>query len=228
MTTPEPSVAPAARVPSNVSGMSSCVGPDEDARRAAEQDRPGCARPPGTPPASASSSPQRGPERDLVDAGAGDVARQAEQLRAGRARGADARVRVAALGRMSGTLTSVSTLLTTVGLPNSPTSTGKGGLLRGSPRLPSIELKSAVSSPQMYAPAPRRISMSKAKPEPRMSGPSRPAARASAMARGHARLGERVLAADVEVALLGAGREAGDGHGLEDGERIVLHAARDP
>ena len=50
---------------------------------------------------------------------------------------------------MSGTLASVSTLLTTVGLPNSPTSTGNGGLLRGSPRLPSIDSKSAVSSPQM-------------------------------------------------------------------------------
>ncbi len=39
-------------------------------------------------------------------------------------------------------------LLTAVGLPKSPTSTGNGGLLRGSPRRPSIELKSAVSSPQ--------------------------------------------------------------------------------
>jgi hypothetical protein len=49
----------------------------------------------------------------------------------------------------SGTLASVSTLLTVVGRPNSPTWTGNGGLLRGSPRLPSIELNSAVSSPQM-------------------------------------------------------------------------------
>ena len=31
----------------------------------------------------------------------------------------------------------------------SPACTGNGGLLRGSPRLPSMELKSAVSSPQM-------------------------------------------------------------------------------
>ena len=48
-----------------------------------------------------------------------------------------------------GMLASVSTLLTTVGFPNNPTSTGNGGLLRGSPRLPSIDSKSAVSSPQM-------------------------------------------------------------------------------
>ena len=79
-------------------------------------------------------------------------------------------------------LASVSTLFTTVGLPNRPTSTGNGGLLRGSPRLPSIDSKSAVSSPQMYAPAPRRSSMSKVNSEPRMSGPSRPADRAASMA----------------------------------------------
>ena len=51
--------------------------------------------------------------------------------------------------RMGSTFTSVSTLLTSVGFPNRPTSTGKGGLLRGSPRNPSMELKIAVSSPQM-------------------------------------------------------------------------------
>ena len=60
---------------------------------------------------------------------------------------------------MSSTLTSVSTLLTTVGLPKRPSTTGNGGLLRGSPRLPSIDSKIAVSSPQMYAPAPLRISI---------------------------------------------------------------------
>jgi hypothetical protein len=73
--------------------------------------------------------------------------------------------------RIASTLTSVSTLLTAVGLPNSPTSTGNGGLFRGSPRLPSMDSNSAVSSPQMYAPAPRRTSMSKAKPDSAMFGP---------------------------------------------------------
>jgi hypothetical protein len=34
---------------------------------------------------------------------------------------------------ISGTLHSVSTLLTTVGLPNSPASNGNGGFERGSP-----------------------------------------------------------------------------------------------
>ena len=47
------------------------------------------------------------------------------------------------------TLTSVSTLLIEVGRPKTPWVTGNGGLFRGSPRLPSIELNSAVSSPQM-------------------------------------------------------------------------------
>ena len=72
---------------------------------------------------------------------------------------------------MSSTLTSVSTLLTTVGLPKRPSTTGNGGLLRGSPRLPSIDSKIAVSSPQMYAPAPLRISISKLKPSPSTSSP---------------------------------------------------------
>lgn len=53
------------------------------------------------------------------------------------------------ISRTGSTLTSVSTLLTAVGLPNSPFSTGKGGLERGSPRWPSMEPKIAVSSPQM-------------------------------------------------------------------------------
>ena len=35
--------------------------------------------------------------------------------------------------------------------------------------------------------------------------------------------GQRVLAADVEVAVLAAGREAGDRHRLDQRERVVLH-----
>ena len=51
--------------------------------------------------------------------------------------------------RMGSTLRRVSTLLIAVGLPKTPCVTGNGGLFRGSPRLPSIELNRAVSSPQM-------------------------------------------------------------------------------
>ena len=50
---------------------------------------------------------------------------------------------------------SVSTLLMSVGAPYRPATAGKGGLRRGWPRLPSRLSRSAVSSPQMYAPAPR-------------------------------------------------------------------------
>src|SRR5207244_10515591 len=56
---------------------------------------------------------------------------------------------------MGGTAASVSTLLIVVGSPNNPAAAGNGGLIRGLPRLPSIEFIRAVSSPQMYAPAPR-------------------------------------------------------------------------
>ena len=124
---------------------------------------------------------------------------------------------------MSSTLTSVSTLFTTVGLPNRPTSTGNGGLLRGSPRLPSIDSKIAVSSPQMYAPAPLRISTSNAKPSPITSVAEEAACRAAVdrVLERVLRLG--VLAAEVDVAALAAGRVAGDRHRLDHRERVALH-----
>jgi hypothetical protein len=148
ITTPEPSVAPIARVASNVSGVSSASGPTKTP--AAPPSRTaGCARSPGTPPASSSSSRSVARTRPRRRPGA-RRGRDAEELRAGRALGADRlNASAPASPTISRTLTSVSTLLTTVGLPNSPTSTGNGGLLRGSPRLPSIDSKSAVSSPQM-------------------------------------------------------------------------------
>ena len=43
----------------------------------------------------------------------------------------------------------VSTLLTTVGQPHNPLTAGKGGFIRGLPRLPSNDSSNAVSSPQM-------------------------------------------------------------------------------
>src|SRR5262249_48764629 len=56
---------------------------DEDARGAAEQDRPDWL-PTGNPAGELDELTQRRPERDLVDAGPRDVPGQAEQLRAGR------------------------------------------------------------------------------------------------------------------------------------------------
>ena len=48
----------------------------------------------------------------------------------------------------------VSTLFTTVGLLQSPETAGNGGLILGFPRSPSNDSINAVSSPQIYAPAP--------------------------------------------------------------------------
>src|SRR5512137_819219 len=73
-----------------------------------------------------------------------------------------------------GTMDQVSTLLSVVGLSNNPLLAGNGGLWRGLPRFPSIDISSAVSSPQTKAPAPGKISRSKLKLVPRMFWPSRP------------------------------------------------------
>ena len=61
----------------------------------------------------------------------------------------------APLRMITGTCDIVSTLLTVVGQPHSPETAGNGGRLRGWPFLPSIDSIMPVSSPQMYAPAPR-------------------------------------------------------------------------
>ena len=67
---------------------------------------------------------------------------------------------------MCGTQQSVSTLLTTVGLRKAPSIAGNGGLIRGQPRFPSRLSISPVSSPQMYAPAPRCNQTSRSNPDP--------------------------------------------------------------
>ena len=96
MITPDPSVAPAARVASNVSGMSSASGPTKTPGGAAEQDRPD--GPVARHAAGELDEVAQGrPELDLVGAGARDVAGQAEELRPGRAVGADPGERLAAV-----------------------------------------------------------------------------------------------------------------------------------
>src|SRR6185295_5078734 len=80
---------------------------------------------------------------------------------------------------MGGTHAIVSTLLTIVGAPKAPLIAGNGGLILGQPFLPSSDERSPVSSPQIYAPAPRWITMSKSKPDPWMFFPRSPAAYAS-------------------------------------------------
>ena len=81
MITPEPRVAAAARVASKVSGMSSASGPTKTP--AAPPSRiVRIARPPGHAAGELDEVAQGRPEFDLVDARPGDVAGQAEQLRA--------------------------------------------------------------------------------------------------------------------------------------------------
>src|SRR5215510_11702677 len=82
----------------------------------------------------------------------------------------------APLLRMCGTATSVSTLLIVVGCANTPDTAGNGGLMRGLPRFPSREFINAVSSPQMYAPAPRCTQTLTVLPEPIAFLPRIPAA----------------------------------------------------
>ncbi|MBA7663213.1 hypothetical protein ES703_71252 [subsurface metagenome] len=78
----------------------------------------------------------------------------------------------------------VSTLLMVVGLPKSPPPTfaGKGGLWRGLPLFPSIEIKRPVSSPQTKAPAPGKMSIENSKLVPMVFLPRSPYSRAWAMA----------------------------------------------
>ena len=133
ITTPEPSEAPAARVAFERERQVELVGSDERPRGAAEQhrlQRPAVAHATG----EVEHLAEGGAELHLVDAG-----RATHPDRQNRRVPVESAVPVAAKAAppsstMRRTLTSVSTLLTTVGLPNSPRSTGNGGLLRGSPR----------------------------------------------------------------------------------------------
>ncbi len=172
-TTPDPSVAPTALTPSNVSGTSSASGPTKDP--AAPPSSTACTgRPPRTPPAASITSRRLTPNSYSYNPG---CSTQPDRQ--------NSRVPVESLvpiwakpdppiSRISSTQSRVSTLLIAVGLPNRPDCAGKGGLFRGSARLPSIELIRAVSSPAMYAPAPRLTSTSKAKPADMTSAPRNP------------------------------------------------------
>mmetsp|Transcript_13075 Transcript_13075/g.19573 ORF Transcript_13075/g.19573 Transcript_13075/m.19573 type:complete len:207 (+) Transcript_13075:399-1019(+) len=88
----------------------------------------------------------------------------------------------APLRRIVGATATVSTLVTVVGHPYSPTFAGNGGLSLGFPVLPSRLSIRPVSSPQIYAPAPRATKTSKGIPAPHASFPRKPFLYASATA----------------------------------------------
>ena len=75
---------------------------------------------------------------------------------------------------IGGTLQNVSTLFKTVGLSNNPCSTVRGGLTRGMPRFPSIDVVKALPSPHTKAPAPWLMWRSKSNPEPKIFFPRSP------------------------------------------------------
>merc|ERR1712107_281703 len=85
----------------------------------------------------------------LHRAGVVHVARDVEQLGAGVPGAAHAGEPVSPLLQMVGATATVSTLVTVVGQPKTPTSAGNGGFRRGLPCLPSRLSIKAVSSPQM-------------------------------------------------------------------------------
>ena len=72
-------------------------------------------------------------------------------------------------------LASVWVLLTVVGFPYSPKFAGKGGLNLGFPCLPSNDSSKPVSSPHIYAPAPRKLCKSKSIPDLEIFVPNKPA-----------------------------------------------------
>src|SRR5439155_12065034 len=124
--------------------------------------------------------PESAAPLELDDPRATDVTREAESLvPPPRPRLANQAPPSRTIG---GTAQSVSTLLMTVGLPQSPDSTGKGGRVRGIARWPSMDSRSAVSSPRTKPPAPRRSSTSSEKSDPRMRSPRSPHSPACATA----------------------------------------------
>ena len=136
MMTPEPSVAPIARVPSNVSGVSSSAG--ETKAPAAPPSSTACRRPlPPTPPARSIICAERRAEGNFVHTRPDYVAGKAKEPVA-RGFSVPMRAYAAPPRRMiSGILISVSTLLTTVGWRNKPACVGKRRLVA---RLAAIAL----------------------------------------------------------------------------------------
>ena len=123
-----------------------------------------------------------GAHRDLDEAGVVDLAAQREHLGAAalfRTHGGEP------IGALEDDLRNVGVRFDVIEdgrFSEQALDRGNGGRGRGSPRCPSMEVISAVSSPQTNAPAPRRMSRSKLKPVPKRFFPSRPYSRACLMA----------------------------------------------
>ena len=161
--------------------------------------------------------PQGDAHGHFDQAGVVDLADQGEYLGALAARGADARrTSPQPLLMMWGTLAQVSTLLRLRGLVPQ-TALDRAHVLGAAarPTLPSSERISALDSPQTKAPPPRAMRTSKSKPDPRMSSPSRPYARACLERQREVLDGQRILVAHVDVALVAADGVGPDDHALQ-------------
>ena len=129
------------------------------------------------------------------------------------------------LRMMGAMLANVSTLLMSVGRPQSPDTAGYGGRGLGVPRPPSMDAMSAVSSPHTNAPAPSRTSTSNANSRVQ-HGRAEVAAPPGLVDRlAEAGDRERVLGSAVDVARLGADRVRGDRHPLQHPEWIAFEDA---
>ena len=95
--------------------------------------------------------------------------------------------------------------------------------MRGKPRLPSMDSNSAVSSPQIYAPAPSRISISKSNPEPKIFSPMAPACARLGHRFAHDFEGVRIFSAHVNVTLTRAHGMGRDNHPFDGAVRVFLH-----
>ena len=141
----------------------------------------------------------------------------------GRAGGADRRVgRRRRRSTMSSTLTSVSTLLTTVGLPNRPALDRERRLVA---RLAAVALdrleERRLLAADVGAGAAAELDVEgEARAQDVVAEEARARAPAAMRVRERARR-ERVLAADVDEAALAAGGEAGDRHRLDHRERVA-------
>ena len=221
MITPDPSVACAARVPSNVSGISSSSAariprpPHRPAPRAAAG-RPG-------PAGQRQQIPERRAKGDFVDARALDAATEAKELRARGLGRADRGERRAALTNDQRDVVEGLDVVDDGGPCKKPRVHGKwwfvarlaaesldrveeGSLLAadiGSPAPPDLEGEAHVVTHDALAQQPTRLRL-----RDRVLQPLD---------------GQRIFAADVDVPVLAPRRVRGDGHCFDEPERIILH-----
>ncbi len=172
------------------------------------------------------SSRERRPERDLVDAGLRDVAREAEELRSGGALRPERREASPAAGTVLEDGEHVDEGLHVVDrrrLPEQPDLDRERRLVArlAALALDRLEEGRLLATDVRAGAAPdldveREVRARDRRAE--VAGGARGIDRAT-----DARFGERILAADVQEALGGTGGEALDRHRLDDGEWVELH-----